>query len=90
MVLYETENDPGYAEYVFIFPNGFGACVYKNQESYGFKDDLWAFNLIDPNCRKEDMCLADEDTFGCLTDFEVNCKLEMVFEGKIKELLQDD
>lgn len=72
-------------QYIFKFPNGYGASVVKGPYTYGWRDDLWElavtyfkecgdYNLV------YDSGITD-DVAGYLTDEEVREHLQ-----KIKEL----
>ena len=69
-------------QYIFKFPNDYGASVIKRRYSYGSEKDLWEMALIFFN-RVGDWYLTyerdfDDDVKGYLTDDEVN-----EFLGKI-------
>lgn len=44
--LVDEEHDVWGHQYIFRFPNNYGASVVKNSASYGHKQDLWEMALI--------------------------------------------
>ncbi len=75
----------GWVQYVYHFPNGYGASIVKGPGSYGYKEDLWELAVIifddegDYELTYDTPITADVE--GCLTDKEVENLLY-----KIKEL----
>lgn len=86
--LVETNCIMNGAQYIFRFPNGFGASVVKHDFSYGHEDDLWDLAVIkfDPEDADTEWELwydapIREGVEGYLTDEMVRDLL-----GKIKGL----
>ena len=77
----------GGVEYVFHFPNGYGASVIKFFGSYGYEDDLWELALLmekyEGKWELEYTELVGFDVLGHLTDEEVNKYLKCIFHGDV-------
>ena len=72
----------GGVQYVFHFPNGYGAAVIKFFGSYGYDDDLWELGLlketIEGKWELEYAELMGFDVSGYLTDEKVNKYLKCI------------
>lgn len=80
----KKELDDG-VQYIFKFPNDYGASVIKTRYSYGYKQDLWEMGLIIFFNEDGDWHLTyerdfDDDVKGYLTGEEVNRLLEKIIE----------
>ena len=77
----------GGVQYVFHFPNGYGASVIKFFGSYGYDDDLWELGLlketIEGKWELEYAELMGFDVSGYLTDEKVNKYLKCIFHGAV-------
>ena len=77
----------GGVQYVFHFPNGYGASVIKFFGSYGYDDDLWELGLlketIEGKWEFEYAELMGFDVSGYLTDEKVNKYLKCIFHGDV-------
>ncbi len=79
------ELDDG-VQYIFKFPNDYGASVIKTRYSYGYKQDLWEMGLIffvgdgDRDWHLTYERDFEDDVKGYLTDEEVNRLLEKIIE----------
>jgi hypothetical protein len=67
----------GGKQYVYKFPNGYGASVVKHGFSYGGKDDLWELAVLKEGELCYDTPITD-DVLGHLTIGEVNETLELI------------
>lgn len=71
-------------QYVFKFPNDYGASVIKTRYSYGYKQNLWEMGLIffyeDGNWNLTYERDFYDDVKGYLTDDEVNRLLEKIIK----------
>ena len=77
-------------QYVFRFPNGYGASVIKLYGSYGYRENLWELAVIkfgntddkyDYEIDSHTGLTNDEGIIGYLNDYDVNEYL-----GKIEAL----
>lgn len=80
-LVYE-DHDWGH-QYIFRFPNNYGASVVRNRCSYGNKQDLWEMALIFFFDEDGDWSLTyerdfDDDVKGYLTDDSVIKLLEKI------------
>ena len=41
-----TDRKEGYASYLFVFENGYGACVTKRSGGIGYDLDLWEVAIV--------------------------------------------
>ena len=77
----------GGMQYVFHFPNGYGASVIKFFGSYGYEDDLWELALLketpEGKWKLEYTELVGFDVLGHLTDEKVNEYLKRIFHGDV-------
>ena len=77
----------GGVQYVFHFPNGYGASVIKFFGSYGYEDDLWELALLketsEGKWELEYTELVGFDALGHLTDEKVNKCLKRIFHGDV-------
>lgn len=71
-------------QYIFKFPNDYGASVVKRRYSYGYEQDLWEMGLIfyyeDSNWDLAYYRDFDDDVKGYLTDWKVNRLLEKIIK----------
>ena len=74
-------------QYIFRFPNRYGASVIKHRGSYGHKDDLWELAVIKwfddtKGCPMDWEVVYDtpitDDVLGCLTDEDVRKLLKLI------------
>ena len=83
----------GGVQYVFHFPNGYGASVIKFFGSYGYEDDLWELALLKEASKGEWELeyteLVGFDVLGHLTDEEVNKYLKRIFHGDVDRNICD-
>lgn len=73
-----ADSDKGELQYVFKFPNGYGASVIKNKYSYGANDDLFELAVLNS---ENDLCYDTEitdDVVGYLTNDDVLKLLERI------------
>lgn len=78
--LVEEHHDWGH-QYIFRFPNNYGASVIKNAGSYGNAKDLWEMALIFFDDGDWDLTYErdfDDDVKGYLTDDNVIELLEKI------------
>ena len=64
-------------QYVYKFPNGYGASVIQHKGSYGFQDKLWELAIL----HGEELCYdtpITDDVLGHLSNREVNEILEQI------------
>ena len=73
-------------QYIFGFPNGYGASVIKHRGSYGFDSDKWELAVIKfGEGGKDDwnLCydtLVTDDVIGYLTDEDVTELFRQIME----------
>lgn len=73
----EINNVQDGKQYVYKFPNGYGASVIKHSYSYGGKKGLWELAVL----RGEELCydtFITNDVLGHLTTGEVNQYLNQI------------
>lgn len=73
----EINSVMGGKQYVYKFPNGYGASVIQHEGSYGFQNGLWELAVL----HGEELCYdtpVTEDVMGSLTNREVNQTLEQI------------
>ena len=82
----------GGMQYVFHFPNGYGASVIKFFGSYGYEDDLWELALLketpEGKWELEYTELVGFDALGHLTDEKVNEYLKRIFHGDVGQIIR--
>ena len=82
----------GGVQYVFRFPNGYGASVIKFFGSYGYEDDLWELALLketpEGKWELEYTELVGFDVLGHLTDEKVNEYLKRIFHGDVGQIIR--
>lgn len=66
-------------QYVFAFPNGYGASVIKTPWSYGWANDLWELAVLFDGHLCYDTPITD-DVLPDLTDEEVLEYLDKILE----------
>ena len=69
-------------QFVFMFPNGWGASVIRNTFSYGGKQGLWELAVLDKN---EELCYDTEitgDVIGYLSEQGVLDTLSRIYNLK--------
>lgn len=83
----------GGVQYVFHFPNGYGASVVKFFGSFGYEHDLWELALLNEiyegKWELEYTELVEFDVVGHLTDEEVNKYLKYIFDGNVDRNIYD-
>lgn len=70
----------GGKQYVYGFPNGYGASVIQHEGSYGFQSGKWELAVL----HEGDLCYhtpITDDVLGHLSNREVNEILEQI--GKL-------
>ena len=73
----------GGEQYVFAFPNNYGASVIRHQYSYGSQYGLWELAVLDKN---GDLCYDTEvtnDVMGNLTEEKVLDVLFHIYSLKL-------
>jgi hypothetical protein len=64
-------------QYVYKFPNGYGASVIKGPHTYGGSEDLWELAVLEG----EELCYTtpvSDDVIGHLTNGDVNMILDQI------------
>lgn len=72
-------------QYIFQFPNGYGASVIRHEYSYGFEDGLWELAVLFGNSLCYDTYITD-DVLGRLTEERVE---ELLIQIKELEPIND-
>jgi len=76
----DKQNYSDKVQYLFKFPNGYGASVVQGQHTYGGKEGLWELAVLkyskDGKWELDYTTLVTDDVVGNLTDEEVEGYLE--------------
>lgn len=72
-------------QYMYAFPNGYGASVIKHDGSYGHEDDLWELAVLEFVDERSNLCYTTpiaDDVIGWLIDESVNTIMHQIFDLK--------
>ena len=71
-------NDAEGIQYVYKFPNGFGASVVKSRFSYGHREGKWELAVLDSKGHLTYETPITSDVIGHLSEAEVNEQLALI------------
>lgn len=68
----------GNEQYIFNFPNGYGASVIRGSFTYGGKDDLWEIAVLDAVGHLDYSTPVTSDVIGYQNESEVESVLKQI------------